>query len=412
MREILIGFDSAWANSSKNPGAIAAYVFETGKPAVFHPPRLGTFDATLQFIDDLASKDDYLLIAIDQPTIVPNDAGSRPVDRVAASLVSRLKGGVQPARRGGMGAPMFGDNAPVWNFLAVVDAIQNPIDARNAAAGRFVMEVFPALALPAIVPALWNRGQAARYNPAASKFDPLDWPLVATGLAAFARNLGAVELADWADAESARAMPRKADQDRLDAAICLAIAQTWRHGPVSDTLLIGDERTGYMAAIVSGQTRSVLVEAAATCGVAVDRAWKGTATPAAVSASTPPQQTIEAIAMPMKNSSARVDRIALRAFLIECARSDIVVEYGQVATRFGQPWSRGFSSSLTSALDALGVENTRAGEPLLMCLVVNKTTRQPGQKYFATIGHGSTDAAGQASAHSEEVDRCRRWPWA
>jgi len=411
MREILIGFDSAWTNRSKNPGAIAAYVFEPSKPAVFHPPRLATFEAAVQFVEDLTSKDDYLLIAVNQPTIVPNDAGSRPVDRVAASLVARLKGGVHPARRDGMGVPMFGDIAPVWNFLAAVDAIQNPIDARTAAAGRFVIEVFPALALPAIVPALWNRGRAARYNPAASKFDPLDWPLVASGLAAFARRLSAVDLADWAETESRRAVPRTVDQDRLDAAICLAIAQAWRHGPPDDTLLIGDERTGYMATVVSEQTRSVLVEAAAKCGVAVDRAWKRATTPA-VPTSTPPRQTIDVIASPIRNLSARVDRVALRAFLVECARSDIVVEYGQVATRFGQPWSRGSSSSLTSALDALGVENTRAGEPLLMCLAVNKATRQPGQKYFDTIGHGSTDAAGQTSAHRREVDRCQRWPWA
>ncbi len=242
-----------------------------------------------------------------------------------------------------------------------------------------------------------DSGRAAQYNPAASKCDPLEWPLVASGLAAFARSLGAVNLTNWMETESINAVHRNADQDRLDPAICLAIAQAWQLGPPDDTLLIGDESTGDMATVVSEPTRSSLVEAAAT---------------PTVPTSTPPRPTIEAIASPIRNPSARVDRVALRAFIIECARSDIVVEYGQVATRFGQPWSGGFSSSFASALDALGVENTRAGEPLLMCPVVNKTTWQPGREYFDTIGHGSTDAAGQASAHREAVDRCQLWLWA
>ena len=35
MREVLIGFDSAWAGSSKNPGAISAYVLEGGNTRLF-----------------------------------------------------------------------------------------------------------------------------------------------------------------------------------------------------------------------------------------------------------------------------------------------------------------------------------------------------------------------------------------
>jgi predicted RNase H-like nuclease len=277
MREVLIGFDSAWTDSSKNPGAIAAYVLESGQPTTFCPPCLVTFEAAFHFIGKWTAEADYALIAIDQPTVVPNHDGSRPVDRVAGSLVSKLRGGVQPARRGGMGASMFGESAPIWSFLAAVGAIQNPIQARHAEAGRFLMEVFPALALPAIVPEIWQRGRAAKYNPRAKKFEPLDWPIVASGVAAFARSFGASDLANWMEEHATCMTPRKADQDRLDAAICLTIALAWRHGPRGGTLLIGDERTGYMATVISPQTRAVLVEAAAKLGVAVDQVWEGSA---------------------------------------------------------------------------------------------------------------------------------------
>jgi predicted RNase H-like nuclease len=208
---------------------------------------------------------------------VPNYDSLRPVDRVAGGLVGKLGGGVQPARKGGTGAPMFGESAPIWSFLAVVSAKQNPIKARSAAAGHFLMEVFPALALPAIVPEIWQRGLAAKYNPRARNFDPCDWKIVASGVASFARSLCAGALADWLEKQALIERPRKVDQDQLDAAICLAIALAWRKGPRRDTLLIGDELTGYIATIVSAQTLDVLVKAAAKRGVGVDRVWEGSA---------------------------------------------------------------------------------------------------------------------------------------
>jgi predicted RNase H-like nuclease len=137
MREVFIGFDSAWTDSSKNPGAITGFVIEDGGPGIFFPPSLATFDQAARSIEGWSADADYVLIAIDQPTVVPNHDGCRPVDRVAGSLVSGLRGGVQPARRGGSGASMFGDSAPIWRFLSTIGAVQNPIEARNAVAGRY-----------------------------------------------------------------------------------------------------------------------------------------------------------------------------------------------------------------------------------------------------------------------------------
>jgi predicted RNase H-like nuclease len=270
LREVLVGFDSAWADNPRNPGAVAACVLDAGRCVAFHPPRLARFAEAARFVAEVGCGADAVLVAIDQPTVVANETGSRPIDRVAASLVSRLRGGVQPARRGGTGAAMFGDGAPIWRFLDAIGAAQDPLAARGAASGRFVMEVFPALALPEIVPAIWARRRSAEYNPAARLFLASDWPLVASGVAAFARGLGAEALAEWADAAAGLDRPRKADQDRLDAAICVAIALAWRHGPATATLQLGDARSGLMATIASGEVRAVLVAAAERLGVAVD----------------------------------------------------------------------------------------------------------------------------------------------
>jgi len=273
MREVIIGFDSAWADTPGKPGAIACYIMEGGLISTVHLPRSATFAEASQLIRDWAEGAAYVLIAIDQPTIVPNYHGGRPVDRVAGSLVSKLLGGVQMARRGGRSTLMFGDYAPIWRFLDEVSAIQNPIEAREAAKGRFLIEVFPALAIPAMLPEVWERRRGAKYNPTKGNFEQRDWAMVAAGIATIADHVGARELADWLEALASLEAPRKNEQDQLDAAICLTIAWSWRHGPLDTLLQIGDERTGYMATVVSPDTRSVLVKAALKRDVALDRRW-------------------------------------------------------------------------------------------------------------------------------------------
>jgi hypothetical protein len=264
---------------------------------------------------------------------------------------------------------MFGDGAPIWGFLANVDAIQNPLEARHVPAGRFLMEVFPALALPAIVPRIWERRQAAKYNPDSPKFRPHDWRMVASGVAAFARSLGADDLAQWANEQASCETPRKADQDKLDAAICLAIALAWRFGSPGNTLQIGDELTGYMVTVVSVETRAILVKAAALRAVAVDRGWAGSV--ASVAATSEPLSPISQrqLSRHHETSSAkflaklsgsgggRVDAMRLRALLIKRARLGSLITYGEVASEFGFAWSQGFGASLIRALDRLAVEN-------------------------------------------------------
>jgi predicted RNase H-like nuclease len=45
-----VGFDSAWTDNAKAPGAICAVGVEGGHPVQFHKPRLASFDQALTFI--------------------------------------------------------------------------------------------------------------------------------------------------------------------------------------------------------------------------------------------------------------------------------------------------------------------------------------------------------------------------
>ena len=101
--DTFVGFDSAWTDNPKAPGAVAAVSIQDGTVVSWHPPRLVSFDGALAFIREVRSTDGVTLVALDQPTIVANATSMRPVERVAASLISWLGGGVQPSNTGRVG---------------------------------------------------------------------------------------------------------------------------------------------------------------------------------------------------------------------------------------------------------------------------------------------------------------------
>jgi predicted RNase H-like nuclease len=265
---IIFGFDSAWTDAAVAPGAICAIAFDERGQVEFHKPRLVSFANAHSFIDELRHDFAVSLVAIDQPTVVPNTTGSRPVDKVAGSLVSFVGGGVQPANRSRIG--MFCNDSAIWSFLSKLNATQDPIDARGATKGNFLIEVFPALAFPSLEDRFSQRLSGPKYNPKnRRKFRLEDWRSVTAVVRTSAQNFGVVGLVDWCDRMDAIAEPRKADQDMLDAALCALIGLGWRAGPVTRSAMLGDLNTGYMVTPISDSTRPRLKEAAVLRGVPI-----------------------------------------------------------------------------------------------------------------------------------------------
>jgi predicted RNase H-like nuclease len=265
---VIFGFDSAWTDAPKAPGSICAISFGDRGRVEFHEPRLVSFAGALTFIEDLRQNFACSLVALDQPTVVPNTAGSRPVDKVAAALVSFVGGGVQPANRSKIG--MFCDNAPIWSFLSELRAAEDPAEARAARAGHYLIEVFPALALPALEDRFAQRLGAPKYNPQnRKKFRPEDWRSVTQVVQTSADAFGVRGLSDWAREMRFLPRPRKSDQDKLDAALCALIGLIWRAAPTASSAMLGDVTTGYMVTPMSDSTRPRLEQAAIRRGVPV-----------------------------------------------------------------------------------------------------------------------------------------------
>jgi len=256
----IFGFDSAWANNA--PGAICAMTLDADGSSSFKPPDLVSFDDALAFIEAESRFSNASIVAIDQPTIVVNSVSCRPVDRVAATIVSFTGGGVQPANRSRRG--IFDDSAPFWSFKARLGATENPGQSRVATIGRFILEVFPALALAALNSKFCRRLGAPKYNPAKKqKFRRDDWDAVVETVAEYAADAGISGVVDWANALLGVQAPNKSDQDKLDAVICALVGYHWRFRPRDESLMIGDLNSGYMIVPSCEHTRTKLMEAAA-----------------------------------------------------------------------------------------------------------------------------------------------------
>jgi predicted RNase H-like nuclease len=257
---IFVGFDSAWADNPKAPGAICSVRFDGFGFADFRMPELINFDGALEYIHGQHHDDIPMLVALDQPTIVPNETGMRPVERSVASLISWMGGGVQPANSR---LPLFWSGAPIHAFLKKLGATEDPETARTAVQRLHLMEVFPALALASLDTRFFGQGKGPRYNPARRKtFQIEHWDAVIDAAQSEAALFGCAPLVAWLDDQRGNPKPIKADQDRLDAALCLLIAIRWRLGDRTQSVAIGDLKDGYIVVPVSGPVLERLSKAA------------------------------------------------------------------------------------------------------------------------------------------------------
>jgi predicted RNase H-like nuclease len=116
MRVLLVGFDSAW--TPNNSGALAGLILlDTNSFEELGPPQIADYEEAEEIILQWQAefRPATTLILLDQPTIVTNPRGQRPVENIVGSAVSLRYGGVQPANTSR--DDMCGASPPVWQFL-------------------------------------------------------------------------------------------------------------------------------------------------------------------------------------------------------------------------------------------------------------------------------------------------------
>jgi predicted RNase H-like nuclease len=241
---LLVGFDSAWTRT--NSGAIVGVLhLDDGTFRELGPPRSADYDEAqvviLNWQAEMVPK--ATVVLLDQPTIVNNAAGQRPVENIVGSPVSLRYGGMQPANTSK--EEMFGTQAPMWPFLT---QFGGPADPLTPVADTRVFETYPVLAMIALgwtLPDTRTTGRLPKYNPQRRKtFSISDWQHVCKLASDAFRQRGLGVIAAWIDGVTQKTSPRKSEQDRLDACLCLLVAVYFAER--KDCIMVGDQTTGYI----------------------------------------------------------------------------------------------------------------------------------------------------------------------
>jgi predicted RNase H-like nuclease len=244
MTTLLVGFDSAWTPT--NRGSIVAVLYaENGETLDLGPPQIVNYDEAESVILQWQAQHlpQTTIVLLDQPTIVANATGQRPVENLVSSPVSLRYGGVQPANTGR--EVMFGKNAPIWSFLR---RFGGPADPLQRVSGTHVYETYPVLAMIALgwlLPDSRATGRLPKYNPGRKKtFSIADWQYVCALAADSFRKSRISGIAVWLDNMANKPIPGKSDQDGLDACLCLLVALHLIRK--EDCLMLGNLYSGYI----------------------------------------------------------------------------------------------------------------------------------------------------------------------
>lgn len=244
MTTLLVGLDSAWTptNSGALVGVLRAH---DGRFQELGPPQVVNYCKAERTIIEWQAQQKPMatIVLLDQPTIVKNAAGQRPVENIVGSSVSLRYGGMQPANTARK--EMFGNDAPVWRFLS---RFGGPADPLEQVAGTRVFETYPVLAMIALgwtLPDSRPAGRLPKYNPERRKtFSDSDWRHVCRLASSAFSERGLLGLVRWLDDAARSAAPRKSNQDGLDACVCLLVALYLAEQ--RECLMVGNRDTGYI----------------------------------------------------------------------------------------------------------------------------------------------------------------------
>lgn len=245
MSKLLIGFDSAWT-ASKSGAIVGAFCSDDGTLRALGLPQTANYREAAAVILGWQAElcPTTTIVLLDQPTIVKNETGQRPVENIVSPSVCRRYGGMQPANTARH--EMFGRDAPVWPFLEQFGGVADPLNP--VATGGQVFETYPVLAMLALgwtLPDSRPSGRLPKYNPERKKtFTLEDWRYLCTQLSGQFRERGLTEIVEWLDEAGRKPSPRKRDQDCLDACLCLLVALYLVEQ--RDCLMVGDQQTGYI----------------------------------------------------------------------------------------------------------------------------------------------------------------------
>lgn len=232
-----LGIDLGWQSGASG---LCCLTWQDDALHIKDLTRLDDIQSVLSWIDVLAPESDPALVAVDAPTLIPNEGGMRLTERLAHRYFGRYHAGCYPAN---LGRP-FAQRTVSFSLSLEGRQFAHAPTIQAQMPGRYQIEVFPHAAmvnlfnLPRILK--YKKGKLAERRAELTRLHQL----ILTKLSVADPPLNVSPLAALTIPERGAAL--KHLEDRLDSLICAYVAAHWWHWGKQRNWVLGDRAAGYI----------------------------------------------------------------------------------------------------------------------------------------------------------------------
>lgn len=232
-----LGIDLGWQSGGSGVCCLERVPAGLKLVALQHSP---TREDVLHWVDRLAPPDEPALIAVDAPTLIPNDSGMRLCDRLAHRYFGKYDAGCYPANR----RLPFATNLIEFGLALEARGFRHAAEIAPQVPGRYQIELFPHPAtvhlfrLPKILK--YKKGRIADRCEALAKLRTLQ--LTHLPLLTPALLLRDADLPDIPTGGKAF----KIVEDQLDSLTCAYAGAHWWWWGQPRNWVLGDAQLGYI----------------------------------------------------------------------------------------------------------------------------------------------------------------------
>lgn len=228
-----LGIDLGW---SSNPSGLCCLELENGVLTLHDLRRESSIEEIFSWIDEQASG--CAIVAVDAPTLIPNQTGMRLPDRLAHKHFGRYHAGCYPAN---LNLP-FAERTIAVGLGLEARGFEHAPTIKAKRSGRYQIEVFPH---PALIHLFklnrilkYKKGTIAQRKPELEKLRQL----ILERLPQIEPRLKLETLPDIPN----KGTELKAIEDQLDSLICAYVAAYWWYWGAERNMVLGDRESGYI----------------------------------------------------------------------------------------------------------------------------------------------------------------------
>ena len=232
-----LGIDLGWQSG---PSGLCCLTWHNNQLTLTDLTRHGTVEAVLAWVDGWTEDLATAVVAVDAPTLIPNETGMRIPDRLAHQRFGRYDAGCYPANR----SRPFAEKLIAFGLALEERGFRHAPDAPAQSPGKFQLEVFPhpvtvyLFDLQRILK--YKKGTLAQRRPELEKLRHYQLTVLPTLEPSLA--LAETDLPEIPQTGAAM----KAVEDRLDSLTCAYAAAHWWYWGQAKNWILGSVEEGYI----------------------------------------------------------------------------------------------------------------------------------------------------------------------